>query len=155
MDGDWLDEDGHFQHDAPVDPFVDEWKEKYKDLDEIQINGAIRRQWKLGKKEIREILANCRDVLGKDNDALRREDFVLHFYGVNSPIFILFRSRLDWDHRHFLRFMSTSMRLSSNNWTVAKLYDADHPQQDLDSCMEKEEYILNPHQLIRVPRFPT
>ena len=49
-DDGWLDSDHYFEQDLPSDSFKDgEWKERYKDLDEIQVNGAIRRQWKKGK----------------------------------------------------------------------------------------------------------
>lgn len=51
-----------------------------------------------------------------------------------------FRERLDWDHAKFLRFMITNFRLSANNWSAAKLYDADHPQLNMDQLMPKEEY---------------
>ena len=37
--------------------------------------------------------------------------------------------------------MSTNMRLSANQWTTAKLYDGDHPQQNLHECLAKEEYL--------------
>ena len=48
-DDGWLDYD-HYSHlDAPADSYADgEWRERDSDLDEIQVNGAIRRQWKKG-----------------------------------------------------------------------------------------------------------
>ena len=61
----WLDKDNYFEDDAPADTFEDEWKEKYKDLDEIQVNGALKRQWKRGKDEINQIMELCRNVFGK------------------------------------------------------------------------------------------
>ena len=81
-------------------------------MDEIQVNGAIRRHWDKVKDEIRQIMSQCKNLLGKDD--LRREDFVEYMYGSSSPLFGLFRDRLNWDHRHFLQFQSTCMHLSSN-----------------------------------------
>ena len=82
----WLDTDHYFEQDLPSDSFKDgEWKERYKDMDEIQVNGAIRRQWKKGKLEIEEIVNRCSVVLGKDE--LFREDFVECFHGPNSRLF--------------------------------------------------------------------
>ena len=65
LDRSWPDEDNYFEDDAPADTFEDEWKEKYKDLDEIQVNGALKRQWKRGKDEINQIMELCRNVFGK------------------------------------------------------------------------------------------
>ena len=43
-DDGWIDDDHYFQYDDPADSFAaDEWKEVYKNLDEIQVNGAIER----------------------------------------------------------------------------------------------------------------
>ena len=44
LDNNWLDEDHYFEDDTPVDTFDAEWYEKYKDFDEIQVNGALKRQ---------------------------------------------------------------------------------------------------------------
>ena len=53
----WLDDDHYFDHDEPIDPCSVDWKEMYKDMDEIQVNGAIRRQWvRLGMEEVRQII---------------------------------------------------------------------------------------------------
>ena len=76
--------------------------------------------------------------LGKE--IIERADLSNHFYGPNSPLFDLFRRHLKWDHHHFTRWLSTSMRLSSNQWTTAKLYDKEHPQLNVDQCMEEAEY---------------
>ena len=85
-DDGWLDSDHYFEQDLPSDSFKDgERKERYKDLDEIQVNGAIGRQWKKGKLEIEEIMNRCTVVLGKDE--LFREDFVEYFHGPNSRLF--------------------------------------------------------------------
>ena len=90
----WLDTDHYFAQDLPADSYKDgEWKEKYKDLDEIQVNGASRRQWKKGISEIEQIMNRCKEVFSKDD--LCREDFVEYFHGANSPLFISFRDRLD------------------------------------------------------------
>ena len=44
-DDGWLDKDHYFENDDPADTCdYDKWKEKYKDIDEIQVNGAIRKQ---------------------------------------------------------------------------------------------------------------
>ena len=103
QDQGWLDEDHYFEHDLPSEEFnPGEWKEEYKHMDEIQVNGALRRQWKFGRKEITQIRARCSVVLGKES--LRREDFVEWFYRVDSPLFDLFWRRLKWDHPTFLKF---------------------------------------------------
>ena len=73
----------------------------------------MRRQWKRGREEITPILSRRRYLVRKES--VRREDFVECFYGANTPLFGMFRQRLDWDHRHFLNFISTSMRLSANS----------------------------------------
>ena len=103
----WLDSDHYSQLDLPTDSYTDgEWKERYTDLDEIQINGAIRRQWIQGQKEIRQIVSKCTDVLGKDE--VRREDFVEHIYGFTSPLFEVFRERLGWNHKATVTHLSLS-----------------------------------------------
>ena len=67
QDDGWLDTDHYFEDDAPTDSFnSSKWKEKYKDMDEIQVNGAIKRQWMRGKKEVEQILARCKHVIGRD-----------------------------------------------------------------------------------------
>ncbi len=140
QDNRWCDEDHYFQHDAPVDVFdKKEWKETYKDLDKIQVNGAIQRQWKRGRIEFEQILAQCKDVIGKES--LSQGDFVEYFHGANSPLFHLFQKRLDWNHCHYCKFMITNERLSANQWTTAKLYNKEHPQMDIDQCMDEDEFI--------------
>ena len=62
LDSGWLDEDNYFEDNTPADTFEDEWKEKYKDLDEIQVNGALKRQWKRGKDEINHIMEWKKDL---------------------------------------------------------------------------------------------
>ena len=137
-DGGWMDTD-HYHDDVPIDSFNErEWKEKYTKMDKIQVNGAIRRQWKMSKIEIKQIIEQCYRLLEKES--LRREDFSMHFFGPSSPIFRVFESRLSWDHRKFLKFMMTSCRLAANNWTTAKLYDGDHPQSNMDRVMDRKEY---------------
>ena len=139
IDKDWVDEDHYFDGDLPTDQYGSgEWKETYRDIDEIQFNGSIRRHWKRGQNEVRQVIAQCRKVIGRDD--VRREDLSRHFYGIQSPLFHLLRRRLGWEYDHFSRWASTGMRLSANQWTAAKLYDADHPQLDLDTCMEEVEY---------------
>ena len=67
LDSDWLDKDHYFEDNAPADTFEDEWKEKCRDLDEIQVNGALNRQWKRGQDEINQMMELCRNVLGKED----------------------------------------------------------------------------------------
>ena len=139
QDNGWMDGDHYSEADVPTDCHnASEWTEKYKDLDEIQVNGAIKRQWKIGIEEVKQIIKQCQKVIGKES--IRRADMSNHFYGPNSPLSDLFRRRLKWDHDHFTRWLSTSMRLSSNQWTTAKLYDKEHPQLNVDQCMEEAEY---------------
>ena len=138
-DGGWMGTD-HYHDDVPVDSFNErEWKEVHKKVEKILVNGALNRQWKLSKLEIKQIIEQCHRVLGKES--LRREDFSTHFFGDTSPLFRVFESRLNWDHRKFLKFVITSCRLAANNWTTAKLYDEDHPQSNMDRVMDKKEYI--------------
>ena len=55
-DNGWINEDHYAQSDTPVDLFnASKWKEVYKDLDEIWVNGAIKRQWMRGKEEVEKI----------------------------------------------------------------------------------------------------
>jgi hypothetical protein len=132
LDDGWMDEDHYHQSaDEPADVHVaNEWKEKYHDLDEIRVNGALKKQWTRGTEETQQVTAQCKNIIGKES--LRREDFVEHFYGANSPLFDACRRRLGWGHPHFLKFVSTSMRLSANQWTIAKLYDRQHPQLNVN-----------------------
>ena len=45
-DNGWINDDHYTQSNEPSDSFnVSEWKEVYKDLDKIRVNGAIKRQW--------------------------------------------------------------------------------------------------------------
>ena len=139
LDDSWLDLDQCLDSNAPTDMYQQgKWKEKYKDLDEILVNGASRRQWTRVKEEIRQILKQCESLIGRDS--LRCEDFSQHFHGINSPLFEVYRKRLGMNHHQYLMFMSTCMRLSANQWSVAKLYDSDHPQLNLERCMEREEF---------------
>ena len=134
-----MDEDHYSEADVPTDCYnASGWTEKYKDLDKIQVNGAIKRQWKIGREEIKQIIKQCKKIIGKE--IIERADLSDHFYGPNSPLLDLFRRRLGWDHLHFSKFVSTSMRLSSNQWTTAKLFDKEHPQLNVDQCMEEAEY---------------
>ena len=134
QDTGWADDDHYHESDLPTDQIVpSEWTEKYKDLDQIQVNAAIKRQWKKGRKEIEQVIIKCQSIF--DSDSIRREDLTEYFYGPNSPLFELLCRRLGWDHRHFLKWASTSLHLSANQWTVAKLYDANHPQSGVDECI--------------------
>ena len=133
----WADTD-HY-NDAPDDSFDErEWKETNTRMEKILVNGARRRQWKFSIKEIEQIMAQCRVILEKTS--LRREDFTEHFFGAQSPIFLVFQSRLQWSHVTFMKLILTSARLSANNWSMAKLYDDDHPQGNMDRVMPKDEY---------------
>ena len=85
-DDGWADNDHYFEYDEPVHVYAaGEWNRLHKDLGEMQVNGAITRQWKRGREEITQILSWCRDVLGNEN--LQREYFVEYFYGANLPLF--------------------------------------------------------------------
>ena len=56
-DADWTDKDHYYDGDLPTESCsIDEWKRTYRDLDEIQINGAIRRHWSKGKEEVRQVI---------------------------------------------------------------------------------------------------
>ena len=114
LDKGWEDNDHYYQqHDVPGDQFsADEWKEKYKDMDEIHVNGSKQRQWNQGKEEIRQILKQCEELIGKES--LRREDFVEFFFGVRSPLFEVFQRRLGMTHHDYVKFISTCARLSAN-----------------------------------------
>lgn len=137
----WMDSDHYSGQDAPADPPCNdrEWKEVSTRMDEIKVNGSIQRHWKHGKMEIQQIVARCKDVIGRDS--LRRQDFVVYYFGDKSAVFKVFEDRLKWNHRHFLRFVITCARLSANQWTVAKLYDEKHPQANMERCMQEEEFL--------------
>jgi hypothetical protein len=94
----WLDKDHYFtEQDRPGELYREgEWTEKYTDMDEIKVNGAKRPHWNKSKEEIRQIIAQCHAVLGKDQgeQCLSCQDFTKYFHGVNSPLFILFRDRM-------------------------------------------------------------
>ena len=62
-----------------------------------------------------------------------------YFYGRNSPLFILFRQRLRWSNRTFLRFMATNCRLAHDGFSVSQLYD-DEFTHGTTNLLEKEEY---------------
>ena len=67
-DKDWMDQDHYFDGDLPTDQHGSaEWKETYKDMDEIQVNAAIRRQWKRGRNEVKQVIAQCHKVIGRDD----------------------------------------------------------------------------------------
>ena len=99
---------------------------KNKDINEIQVKGAIRKQWTRGKQEIQQVIAQCKHVMGKESNS--QEAFVEHFFDAKSPLFHLCRRRLNWDHQHFLKFVSMCMCLSANQWTTVNLYNKDHLQ---------------------------
>ena len=49
QDNGWMDEDHYNEVDVPTDCHnASKWKQTYKDLGEIQVNGTIKRQWKIG-----------------------------------------------------------------------------------------------------------
>ena len=135
LDDGWINEDHYYQSaDEPADSHVaNEWKEKYQDLDEIRVNGAMKRQWMRGREEIQQVTARCKDIIGKES--LRREDFVEHFFGANSPLFDVCRRRLGWDHPHGLQGVSTGIQISANQWTTVNLYDRVHPQLNVNEYM--------------------
>ena len=128
-----------YSSDAPVEEAATGWKQRYKKLDQILVNGAKRRHWTLAKNEITQIMARCQDTLGKES--LQRSDFVAYYFGVTSPLFIQFQQRLMWDHRAFLQFVMTCARLSANQWSVSKLYDLDHRQQMMERMMERGDFL--------------
>ena len=135
----WTDKDHYYDGDLPTESCsIDEWKRTYRDLDEIQINGAIRRHWSKGKEEVRQVIRRARTVLGNKRPC--RSDLTQHFYGPLLPLFGVFHRQLGVNHRQFLQFLSTSNRLSANNWTTVKLYNKEHPQLNVDDCMEGGEY---------------
>lgn len=98
-DDGWQDDDYYFAGGTADVPSTS-WKEMYTKMDNISVNGAIKRHWqKLGIKEVEQIIAQCRIVPHKEEGSgIRREDFSVHSLGVNSPLFNTFRMRLGWDH---------------------------------------------------------
>ena len=124
----FFDDDGwkstdHYSDDLPQDSSSEGWKEKYTRMENISVNGAKRRQWKIHQTEILQILTRCQLVVNALKDSFSRGHLSEHFYGYQSPLFVLFREELGWDHRHYVKFMATSFQLSANNWTCTKLYD--------------------------------
>ena len=78
QDTGWADDDHYHESDLPTDQFVpSEWAEKYKDLGQIQVNAAIKRQWKKGRKEIEQVVTKCQSIF--DSDSIRREDLTEYF----------------------------------------------------------------------------
>ena len=76
----WINEDHYAQSNTPVDSSnASKWKGMCKDLDEIWVNGGIKRQWRRGKEEVEQILRQYKDVLGKER--LRQEDLFEYFFG--------------------------------------------------------------------------
>ena len=94
--------------------------------------------------EIKQIFVRVKDIIGRDD--VRREELTF-FFGAQSPLAILFNERLGLKHREFLLFVATCLRLSANNWTVAKLYDEDHPQECAERCMERSAFISVWHKI--------
>ena len=138
--GGWKSRD-HYSDDLPQESSSEGWKETYTRMENICVNGAKRRQWTIQRKEIEQIRTRCQVVLqAREDEGLSRGDFSEHFFGHRSPQFILFREELDWDHRLYCKFMATNYRLSANNWTAAKLYDEEHPQ-DVSRLLQKAEFI--------------
>ena len=67
-DKDWMDQDHYFDGDLPTDQHGSaEWKETYKDMDEIQVNAAIRRQWKRGPNKVKQVIAQCHKAIRRDD----------------------------------------------------------------------------------------
>lgn len=68
-------------------------------MDEMQVNGAMKMHWKRGKEEVKQILAQCVEVLGKANErrwcAQCGKDkthvfcTIYHHYFHNNPKFLL------------------------------------------------------------------
>ena len=57
-DGGWRDGD-HYFDDRPSDDYQPGWKEAYTRMDDIQVNGALRRQWIIAQAEIEQITDRC------------------------------------------------------------------------------------------------
>ena len=138
LDDGWEDDDHYHAADAPSDAFHGTWEEVHHDLDEIKVNGAIELQWKRGMAEVKQIVRRVKHIIGRED--VRRQDLVLYFFGPHSPLASLFYRRLEMQHRDFLKFMITCLRLSANNWNTAKLYDEDHHQLNVDACMERSSF---------------
>ncbi len=127
-----------YSDDAPIEEVTTGWNEKHIKMEPILVNGAKRRHWTMGQNKIKQTMARCQYVLGQE--VLSRSDFSRHYFGVQSPMFITFQRRLKWDHLTFLRFAMTCCQLSANKWTVAKLYDINHPQHNMDRLMNRDEF---------------
>ena len=113
QDDDWTEQDHYYDGDLPEESCSEKWNRVYHDLDEIQVNGAIRRHWSKGKEEVRQVVARTRKVLGNERPC--RSDLTKHFYGRFSPLFgVCHRSR--WlELPEVPAVFSISMRLSTNN----------------------------------------
>jgi hypothetical protein len=126
----WLDEDHYFaEQDCPDELYREgEWTEKYTNIDEIQVNGAKQQNWDKSKEEIRQIIAQCHAVLGKDQgeQCLGRQDFTEYFHGVNLPLFI--------GNSNLLVCVYLPIIGQRPNFTT------DHPQMNMDDCMEEEAF---------------
>ena len=87
--GGWKSSDHYY--DVPQESSSVGWQENCTRMENISVNGAKRRQWKIHQKEIRQILTQCRVVLGlRDDDGISRGDFTNRSYGAQSPLFALF-----------------------------------------------------------------
>ena len=66
-DNGWMDADHYFDAELPTDQHdPNEWTKTYKDIDEIQVNAAIKRQWKRGRDEVKQVIAQCRKVIKRE-----------------------------------------------------------------------------------------
>ena len=133
QDADWTDQDHYYDGDLSEESCLKKWNHVHHGLDEIQVNGAIRRHWSWskGKEEVRQDVARTRKFPG--NNRPHRIDLTEHFYDQFLPLFGELHCRFGRIHRKFLQFFWASKRLSTKNCiTTAKLYDKKHPQPNID-----------------------
>jgi len=106
----------------------------------FDVNSSKKKMWNRCKSELRDVGEQCKEAFRTGARRVNKEDIVKYFYGVDSPIWYVFRERLGWTHQKFLLFMTTNCRLSTCADTSAKLYNP-LAHYNLDGIMEEEEYI--------------
>jgi len=107
------------------------------DFGGVGINNAKQRQWKLSAEELRQVKEQCKKVFNTEHPT--RNDVVNYFFGDASPLWQVFRDRLNWTHKQFLLFMATNQRMSTCRCSSAELYNPSSPL-DTSDILSKEEY---------------
>jgi len=115
---------------------IGQWTPVDPKISRVHINGARRQQSAYCKTELEQIKTQCRTVLGPNPT---RHDIVNYFYGPCSPLYTVFRDRLDMNHKTFLDFMATNNTLAEGSST-SQLYDTDFPHPDVVGLLAREEF---------------